>query len=130
MIELTGKPACKLKLVDGPGQAIRRGGGLLTQRGGIGIVAHLVGKLQRRAGIGKIAACGIHGGDVFLGACNLLHRGTSGFGVIPKPRGDAFGLELGYTGALFIQMEICLDLAEPVRKCVQLGNRHLRSFGH
>ena len=106
MIELTGKPARKLKFVDSAGQALRRGGSLLTQCGGIGVIAHFLGKLQRGASIGKLTARRIHGGDVLLSARNLLHRGASGIGVVPKTRGDAFGLELRHTGALLVQMEI------------------------
>ena len=106
MVELPGKPARKLKLVDGVGKALRRGGSLLTQRGSIGVIAHFLGKLQRGASIGKLTARGIHGGDVLLGARNLLHRGASGIGVVPKAWGDAFGLELRHAGALLVQMEI------------------------
>ena len=51
VIELTGKPARKLELVDGAGQAFCRRSSLLAQCGGIGVVAHLLGKLQRRAGV-------------------------------------------------------------------------------
>ena len=51
VIELTGKPARKLELVDSAGQAFCRSGSLLAQCGGIGVVAHLLGKLQRRAGV-------------------------------------------------------------------------------
>ena len=51
VIELTGKPARKLELVDSAGQAFCRSGSLLAQRGGIGVVAHLLGKLKRRAGV-------------------------------------------------------------------------------
>ena len=125
VIELTGKPARKLKLVDGAGQALCRSRSLLTKGSGVGVIPHLLGKLQRRAGIGKLAARCIHGGDVFLGARDLLHGGASGVGVIPKAGSHAFGLELGHAGALLVQMEIRLDLAEPVRKRVQLGGRYL-----
>ena len=125
MIELTGEPARKLELIDGTGQALRRSGSLLAQSGGIGIVTHLLGKLQRHAGIGKLAARVVHGGDVLLGAGDLLHRGAGGVGIIPKAGGHAFGLELGHARALLVQMEIRLDLAEPVRKRVQLGGRYL-----
>ena len=125
MIELTGKPARKLKLIDGTGQAFCRSGSLLAQRSGIGVVAHLLGKLQRRTGIGKLAARGIHGSDIFLGARDLLHGGTGGVGVIPKAGGHAFSLELGHAGTLLVQVEIRLDLTEPVRKRVQLGGRYL-----
>ena len=125
MIELTGKPARKLEVVDSAGQAFCRSGSLLAQCGGIGVVAHLLGKLQRRTGVGKLAARGVHGSDIFLGARNLLHGGTGGVGVIPKARGNTFGLELGHAGTLLVQVEIRLDLAEPVRKRVQLGGRYL-----
>ena len=106
MVELPGKPARKLKLVDGAGKALRRGGSLLTQRSGIGVIAHFLGKLQRGASIGKLTARRIHGGDILLGACNFLHRGASGVGIVPKAWGDAFGLELRHAGALLVQMEI------------------------
>ena len=125
MIELTGKPARKLKLVDSAGQAFCRSGSLLAQCGGVGVIPHLFGKLQRGAGIGKLAARGVHGSDIFLGASDLLHGGTSGVGVIPKARGNTFGLELGHAGTLLVQVEIRLDLTEPVRKRVQLGGRYL-----
>ena len=42
------------------------------------VTAHLLGKLQRRTGVGKLAARGIHGSDIFLGASDLLHGGASG----------------------------------------------------
>ena len=125
MVELPGKPARKLKLVDGAGQAFCRSGSLLAQCDGVGVIPHLLGKLQRSAGIGKLAARGVHGSDIFLGARDLLHRGASGIGVVPKARGDAFGLELRYAGALLVQMEVRLNLTEPVRKRVQLGGRYL-----
>ena len=51
VIELTGKPARKLKLIDGTGQALSRGCSLLAKGGGIGVIPHLLGKLQRRAGV-------------------------------------------------------------------------------
>ena len=125
MIELTGKPARELKLIDGTSQAFRSGRSLLAKSRGVGVIPHLLGKLQRRAGIGKLAARGVHGSDVFLDARDLLHRGTGGVGVIPKAGGHAFGLKLGHVGTLLVQMEIRLDLAEPVRKSVQLGGRYL-----
>ena len=125
MVELAGEPTRKLEFIDGAGQALRRSGSLLAQGGGIGVVTHLLGKLQRRASIRKLAACVVHGGDVLLGAGDLLHRGASGVGVIPKARSHALGLELGHARALLVQMEIRLDLAEPVRKRVQLGGRYL-----
>ena len=125
VIELTGKPARKLEIVDSASQAFCRSGSLLAQCGGIGVVAHLLGKLQRGAGIGKLAARVVHGSDIFLGARDFLHGGTGGVGVIPKAEGHAFGLELGHARALFVQVEIRLDLAEPVRKRVQLGGRYL-----
>ena len=125
MIELAGKPARKLKLIDGTGQALSRGCSLLAKDGGVGVIPHLLGKLQRGAGIGKLAARGIHGSDIFLGARDLLHGGTGGVGVIPKAGGHACSLELGHARALFVQMEIRLDLDEPVRKRVQLGGRYL-----
>ena len=84
MVELPGKPARKLKLVDGAGQAFCRSGSLLAQCDGVGVIPHLLGKLQRSAGIGKLAARGVHGSDIFLGARDLLHRGASGIGVVPK----------------------------------------------
>ena len=125
MIELAGKPARELKLVDGAIQTLCRSRSLLTKGSGVRVIPHLLGKFQRRAGIGKLAARGVHGSDVFLGARDLLHRGTGGVGVIPKAGGHAFGLELGHAGTLLVQMEIRLDLAEPVRKRVQLGGRYL-----
>ena len=125
VIELTGKPARKLKLIDGTGQAFCRSGSLLAQCDGVGVIPHLLGKLQRGAGIGKLAARGVHGSDIFLGTRDLLHGGTGGVGVIPKARGNTFGLELGHARALFVQMEIRLYLAEPVRERVQLGGRYL-----
>ena len=125
VIELTGKPARKLKLIDGTGQALSRGCSLLAKGGGIGVIPHLLGKLQRGAGIGKLAARVVHGSDIFLGARDFLHGSTGGVGVIPKAGGHAFGLELGHARALFVQVEIRLDLAEPVRKRVQLGGRYL-----
>ena len=125
VIELTGKPARKLKLIDGTGQALSRGCSLLAKGGGVGVIPHLLGKLQRGAGIGKLAARGVHGSDIFLGARDLLHGGTGGVGVIPKARGNTFGLELEHAGTLLVQVEIRLDLTEPVRKRVQLGGRYL-----
>ncbi len=125
MIELTGKPARKLKLVDGTGKALCRSGSFLAQCSGVGVIPHLLGKLQRGAGIGKLAAGGVHGSDIFLGARDLLHGGTGSVGIIPKAGGHAFSLELSHARALFVQMEIRLDLAEPVRKRVQLGGRYL-----
>ena len=125
MIELAGKPARKFELIDGARQTISRGGSLLTQCSGIGVIAHFLGKFQRRAGIGELAARGIHGGDILLGARNLFHRGASGIGVVPKAGSDALGLKLAHVGAFLVQMEIRLNLAEPVRKRVQLGGRYL-----
>jgi hypothetical protein len=125
VIELTGKPTRKLKLIDGASQALGRGCSLLAKGCGIGVIPHLLGKLQCGAGVRQVAARGVHGSDIFLGARDLLHGGTSGIGVIPKARGHAFGLELGHARALLVQMEIRLDLAEPVRKRVQLGGRYL-----
>ena len=118
VIELAGKPARKLELVDSARQALRRGGSLLAQCGGIRVVAHFLGKLQRGTGIGELTARGIHGSDVLLGTRDLLHGGASGIGVVPKAGSDAFGLELRHAGALLVQMEIRLDLAESVRKSV------------
>ena len=125
VIELTGEPARKLKLIDGAGQAFCRGCSLLAKGSGVGVIPHLLGKLQSGAGIGKLAARVVHGSDIFLGARDFLHGGTGGVGVIPKAGGHAFGLELGHARALFVQVEIRLDLAEPVRKRVQLGGRYL-----
>ena len=51
VIELTGEPARKLELVDSAGQAFCRSGSLLAQCGGVGVIPHLLGKLQRRAGV-------------------------------------------------------------------------------
>lgn len=85
VIELTGKPARKLKLIDGTGQALSRGCSLLAKGDGVGVIPHLLGKLQRGAGIGKLAARGVHGSDIFLGTRDLLHGDTGGVGVTQKP---------------------------------------------
>ena len=99
MIELTGKPAGKLHLVDLALKALRRrrcfGQQLL-------VAAHLVGKLERGARIGDSLARIRHGLDILFAAGKLGHQRAGGIGVIPKTGLGAFCLELRHAGALLI----------------------------
>ena len=108
MVELPGKPARKLKLVDGAGQAFCRSGSSSRNATASGS-SPSPRQAPAQRGHRKARARGVHGSDIFLGARDLLHRGASGIGVVPKARGDAFGLELRYAGALLVQMEVRLN---------------------
>ena len=130
VVELAGKPARELKLID---TALKLGGGagrLGHELAGLGVLPHLVRKLERGAGVGEMGAGVLDSRDIGLGGGDLGHHGASGIGIVPKTGLGALGLERSHARGFLVKVQIPLDLVQARGQSVERGGVHLFGFGH
>ncbi len=130
MVELTGKPARELHLVDGARELRHRLRGLGHELGAV--LPHLLSKLKGGTSVGQALVRSVHRRDVALCLGKLGHHRARRLGVVPKRRFRTRGLKLTHASTQLVDMQVGLNLAQTLLKSVQLGGRHRHrcSVGH